>query len=184
MATLKVDKLQAKVGKILKDYDEYLHGRTEGESFRKSVGFQLSSLQKYEVDGGSYGSRSISVAPKCSDIIDICLLYNTEYGLAKYILTVRPDYKNSYIIYENQLFLHKDGIPPPDPKIKVAFELLTNMSTNNGKKIKEQKKIQKVDDKSKKSILCPTRNDKCCHLNKNHNTNCNNCCLDAEHYEG
>lgn len=178
MSTLSLKKLQKTISKILTDYHNYLNSLQSAESFRKSVGFQIDKLSKYEVDNANYGARSICVAPKCASIIDLCLIYNTEYGRGRYVLTVRPDYKNKYVIYKNKLYLHQDDIPEPDTTVRVSYELLTNKEGVLGPKSKSEPKKKAP---AKEVILCPTRDTSCCYLNKNHPDKCSNCCRDRDH---
>lgn len=182
-SVLRKDKLREKVDNIIKDYDSFRKGTITRKKLQSSVGFHLSDLRPYELEEGHYGSRSICIAPNCSPIIDICLLYNTKKGPAKYILTIRPEKGDKYTIYKNKLYyMDIDKYSSPFHIKSLSFtekhQTEKTVPTRTSPMIITTKRSESV----AQSFYCPTKNRGCCYIQKNHEKICKDCCLDHDHY--
>lgn len=182
MDFLSKDKLIDKVNNIISDYDNFRKGKISRRKLQYSVGYHLSDLRKYELEEGHYASRSICVAPNCSPILDLSLMYNTKKGPAKYVLTIRPEQGDKYIIYKNKLYyLDIDKYSEPFHNTSISFteKYQTEKSLTSCYLSKIVKKSSSI---KESHFYCPTKNTGCCYYKINHSNNCKDCCIDQVHY--
>jgi hypothetical protein len=193
MPQLRIEKLQENINGIIKDYESFRQGLLENNRavsavtrFRSAVGFRISALKKYELENGYYEDRVVCVAPNCAYIVDLCLLYNTENGPARYILSLHPGDKPSTIaIYKNKLYyLTPDKYTcPRDARISFSKKYNAVNPSKQEKHTREKKSpLKNSIDNFPQEFLCPTRNKHCCYLSMNHSNDCKSCCLDIDHY--
>jgi hypothetical protein len=188
--TLKLEELQSMVDKIISDYRKLFTEDIELHKARTAIGFQISSLRKYEIEAGMYSSRSIVVLPKSCRLIDLLLIYNSEYGQVKYELIIRPDTKSRYCIYRNRISRYdEDEELNIDSRIQIARGL-TKQSTKpkiyNKSVVEGSSRPPKGPPQTlpRKTIayLCRTKDTRCCYLDRNHPEDpCDDCCYEQEH---
>lgn len=182
---LSKDKLREKANNIIADYESFRKGNITRRKLQSSIGYHLSDLRQYEIEEGHYGSRSICIAPNCSPVIDICLLYHTKKGPAKYILTIRPEKGDKYTIYKNKLYyldLDKYAAPFHNKSLIITgkYQKEKTVSTRTPQFITTSLRTQ--DSSTQSSFYCATKNRGCCYLQRHHPSSCKDCCLDKDHY--
>lgn len=178
---LEVTELQIVIDKIIREYRHFLQGGIASEKTRTAIGLQISTLKKYEIDQGSYQTRSITVIPNSSRIIDLSLAYNTKDGPIKYELNIKPRSDGKYTIIRNIVSNYNENEPlNVDNKIMVG----TLVSTPLVQKRKKRSPISESKSKSTRTFLCHTKDTNCCYTKKNHNKEkCSVCCYDEPHTE-
>ena len=188
--------------KIITDYDRFRKDQLIRDSVITSAGFLISAMKQYELEEGQYGERSITVLPSCSPIIDLSLIYNTDQGLARYILTIRPDQGTSYTIFSNKLYY----INADDRDRVFARADFTTTTKYQKKKVRNLTPIKTIVSKKEKTtrstlntsrtvsetvfssdgiptqFCCLYNHRNCCYIKSDHIEPCKTCCLGKEHH--
>lgn len=186
--SLSINELKACITKILTEYSKLLKNKIEFEKARKSIGFQISSLKQYEIDDAVYPERSITVLPKCSKLLDLFLIYNSEIGRIELEVTIRA-VGEKYRVSKCEIHKYDEDNINLNADIGLTIDTSLLSKVEDAKKLNDEKSNRKVPKrienvKSSKSMICLTKDRNCCYLNKHHDPKkCVNCCFDEPHSE-
>lgn len=189
MSELTLENIKEVANNIISDYDKLRKGKIDISSFRSSAGYQISTLRKYELEDGHYGSRSVCILPDSIQIVDICLLYNTTEGPGRYILSIRPAESKGFIVYVNKLYLlNNDNCDEPfnHKTVKKSYKYRTKPHSSKSRSLEPIKSKGKTSTSSALTdeIYCPYKNLSCCYTKKDHKKGeCKDCCYNEKHYK-
>jgi hypothetical protein len=175
--SLTLSQLQDVVNNIISDYKKVFVEGTEFEKARKAIGYHISKLKNYELERGFYPARSVTVLPKCSRMLDLHLIYNSEFGRIKYELTIRADEMNKFNIATNRITKFDESEElNQEPTIKKSPDL-KRQNIRRTEKTAPPRTIPQI-----RQFVCPTKDKNCCYLQKGHNrSSCPRCCYDEKH---
>ena len=156
------------VAKVKRTYADVLSGRISRVKAQHAIGLLIDHHRQYERERGVSKDRVICVFPNCADIVVLRLHYVVGNVKQELNLSLVPNKREMKVMY------HKFGDPEEDESSEPQGE-------EGGPSPRKQLKAE--EESSSIAILCPYKNERCCHLQSLHDEHaCRDCCLNKSHY--